>query len=447
MLVNLKKLVENIPEPVGRLFVVVPFSWRLGPQYARSKKEILRYQRMTSTEQQEYVLARMRSIVEHAYRNNALYRAFYHENGFTPDQLEHFGDIKRIPIVSKALLRQYPLEERSVPQSGRMLINTGGTSGEPLHFYLDRNSFAREWGHMHYIWSRLGYDRHCTKLTFRGKNLCDCPLKYNPVHNEYLANAYCHPSEVANAISSVLSRSQISFIHGYPSLIYDFARFCEEEAPSLVTRLNSSLRGILLASEYPAPVYRETIESVFEAPTISWYGHSEAAVLAFEASAKYRYEPLMTYGYAEAVADESGRYHLVATSYHNMVSPFIRYDTGDIIDPKWDNQMLDSFRISEGRVGEFIVDKKGRRISLTALIFGRHHKIFELARFVQVRQTEPGKATIVISFPQGIHSEQITIAQGFDLSGVAVDFDFEIRTEPYVTSGGKVPLLVKAEVT
>ena len=130
-----------------------------------------------------------------------------------------------------------------------------------------------------------------------------------------------------------------------------------------------------------------------------------------------------------------------------MVSPFIRYDTGDIIDPKWDNQMLDSFRISEGRVGEFIVDKKGRRISLTALIFGRHHKIFELARFVQVRQTEPGKATIVISFPQGIHSEQITIAQGFDLSGVAVDFDFEIRTEPYVTSGGKVPLLVKAEVT
>ena len=125
VLVNLKKLVENIPEPVGRLFVVVPFSWRLGPQYARSKKEILRYQRMTSTEQQEYVLARMRSIVENAYRNNALYRAFYHENGFTPDQLEHFGDIKRIPIVSKALLRQYPLEERSALQSGRMLINTG----------------------------------------------------------------------------------------------------------------------------------------------------------------------------------------------------------------------------------------------------------------------------------------------------------------------------------
>ena len=118
---------------------------------------------------------------------------------------------------------------------------------------------------MHYIWSKLGYNQYCTKLTFRGKNLGESPLKYNPVHNEYLANAYCHPSEVANAISSVLNRSHISFIHGYPSLIYDFARFCEEEASSLVRRL-IFLAWNLLASEYPAPVYRETIIPYLKRP-------------------------------------------------------------------------------------------------------------------------------------------------------------------------------------
>jgi phenylacetate-CoA ligase len=442
--IDLKKLVEKVPEPIGRLLVAAPYSWRLDLQYTRSRKKMLRYQRMTCAEQQQYVLARVCGIVEYVYQNNV----FYRENGFASDQLEHFDDIKRVLIVSKGLLKGYPPEERSVPQNRRMLINTGETSGELLYCYLARNSFAGEWRHMHYIWSRLWYDQYYTKLTFGGKSVGGAPLKHNSVHNEYLVNAYCDPSKVANAISLVLKHRQISFIHRYHALIYDFAKFCEEEASFLVSRSNSSLRGIPLISEYPAPVYRNTIESVFKAPTISWYGHSEAAVLASEVSTKYRYEPLMTYGYAEAVEDEHGRYHLVATSYHNTVSPFIRYDTGDIIVPEWDNQMLSSFQISEGRVGEFIEDKRGRRISLTALIFGRHHKIFESARFVQVRQTEPGKATIIITLPHEIDNGRISMMdEGFDFDDIEIDFSFEVRSEPYTTSSGKVPLLILTQAS
>lgn len=444
MSVNVKRLVENIPEPIGQFITLIPFSWRLGPKYSKSKMEIYRYQGMNSSDQRRYVFERICNTVNYAYQHNSFYREFYQQRGFTPDQLGEFDDIKKIPVVTKALLRQFPLEERSMPQVGRVLVNTGGTSGEPLHFYLERNSFAREWGHMHYIWSKLGYSQRCRKLTFRGKNLGELPLKYNPVNNEYLVNAYRGLSEVVEALSLVLNRSKISFLHGYPSLIYDFARYCQKEAPFVVEQLNSSLRGIFLASEYPAPVYRDLIESVFMVPTISWYGHSEAAVLAYEARAKYRYEPLMTYGYAEAVKDEEGRYHLVGTSYHNKVSPFIRYDTGDIIVPEWDDQMLGSFTISEGRVGEFIIDKSGRRISLTALIFGRHHKVFELARFIQIRQAQPGKATIIITLPQGTDSERVTLMDDwFDLYDVSIDFNLETRVEPYTTASGKVPLLLR----
>lgn len=448
MLMTLKRLAENVPEPIGRFLTVIPFSWRLGPEYTRNEREIHRYQQMSSSEQQRYVFERVRNIVEYAYQHNDFYRHFYQQRSFTPDQLKEFDSIKSIPVVTKAILRQFPLERRSIPETGRILINTGGTSGEPLHFYLDRNAFAREWGHMHYIWSRLGYTQYCKKLTFRGRNLGEEPLKYNAVNNEYLVNAYRDQTEVVDALSLVLNRSEISFLHGYPSFIYDFARFCKKEAPFIVERLNASLRGVLLASEYPAPVYRNTIESVFKAPTISWYGHSEAAVLAFEASTKYRYEPLMTYGYAEAVEDEHGRYHLVATSYYNTVSPFIRYDTGDIIVPEWKNQMLNLFRISEGRVGEFIEDKRGRRISLTALIFGRHHKIFESARFVQVRQTEPGKATIIMTLPQEIDNGRSSMVdKGFDFDDIEIDFSFEVRSKPYTTSSGKVPLLIKTQAS
>lgn len=59
-------------------------------------------------------------IVEHAYENNALHRECCRENRFTLDHLERFDDIKRIPMVSKRRLRQYSLEERLVPQNGRI---------------------------------------------------------------------------------------------------------------------------------------------------------------------------------------------------------------------------------------------------------------------------------------------------------------------------------------
>ena len=101
--------------------------------------------------------------------------------------------------------------------------------------------------------------------------------------------------------------------------------------------------------------------------------------------------------------------------------------------------MLNLFRISEGRVGEFIEDKRGRRISLTALIFGRHHKIFESARFVQVRQTEPGKATIIMTLPQEIDNGRSSMVdKGFDFDDIEIDFSFEVRSKPYTTSSGKV---------
>jgi phenylacetate-CoA ligase len=393
-------------------------------------------------ERQNYILKGVQRIVRHAFFHNEFYGGVYREHGFAPDQLVTFDDICRIPVVTKALLKSVSIDRRSSRQFGRILVNTGGTSGEPLHFYLDRGAIAREWGHMHRIWSEVGYRPTDLKLTFRGKNLGGVPIRYNALSNEYLVSAYCDLDMIAKAVSDRAQHSVIRFIHGYPSLIYEFAVHCSECAPHVVERLRSTLRGIMLGSEYPAPVYRESIEAIFQVPTISWYGHSEAAVLAFEANAKYCYEPMMTYGYAETVQDNDGLHHLVATSYYNTASPFIRYDTGDIISPQYDNGLLSSFRISEGRFGEFILDKQGRRISLTALVFGRHHDIFERARFVQLTQACAGEAVILVTLPQPDYADEASLRRQFDLSGADIDFRFSVLSTPYITPSGKVPLLV-----
>lgn len=437
-----KKIVENVPVPFGYWVPYIPFSWRLGRQYKDSQKEIAKFARLDPDERREYIFERVRNIVRFAFYNNNFYREFYKGKGYDINSLKSFEDISKIPVVKKDDLKQYDLEYRSIIRKGRLMLNTGGSSGEPLTFYVDGGAFAREWAHMHFIWSKLGYRQTDLALTFRGRNLGKKILKFNPLHNEVFVNGYADISEVTSAIRSLCRTKNVAYLHGYPSSIYNYVCYWFKYAPDVIKSLNNSLRGIFFTSEYPAPLYRNTIESAFNIPTISWYGHSEMAIIAYEREKKYDYYPMHTYGYCEAIPNENGDYHLVGTSYDNVVSPFIRYDTGDIVVPEFKDSIVDKFRVESGRVGGFITDLHGNRVSLTALIFGRHHKIFGYARFVQIRQNHPGVATIIITLPNDVDSSIIQREDMLNLTNVSIRFNFEVRSTPVYSPSGKVPLMV-----
>jgi len=163
-------------------------------------------------------------------------------------------------------------------------------------------------------------------------------------------------------------------------------------------------------------------------------------VLAGE-SALGVYESASTYGYAEAVPADDGTHRLVVTSLHNHVHPFIRYDTGDRIEPVGVEHGRLSFRISEGRVGDFITDRRGKRHSLTGVIFGRHHNGFELLRHLQVRDEGGGRVTLLAT-PR---TKQITadeIWRGLDLQDLDIEWRLELLDEPVRSAAGKIRLKV-----
>ena len=139
-----------------------------------------------------------------------------------------------------------------------------------------------------------------------------------------------------------------------------------------------------------------------------------------------------------------GRTHLVGTNYENRLSPFIRYDTGDGIKPvNFADRILESFRIAEARLGEFILDSSNNPVSLTALIFGRHHKIFEVADFIQISQDKPGMAILHVTAPGFEYSQ---VDELFDLKNVNISFNVKFREGPYKTKLGKTPLLIPPDL-
>ncbi len=449
---NLTLLLRNsltrLPEPVGELLAKVPFACRpgIGPLYSRRSRDVVRYESWDTDERRRFIFSRVRAITEYAVEKVPFYRDLYARRGFVVDRLRSLDDIQRIPVITKAMLREWDLAARSAPRKHRYLANTGGSSGEPLPFYIEPSSMGHEWAHMHVVWSKLSYKPRDLKLVFAGRSSPKEAVSYDAVRHHYAVNVYMDFDRVAASLRSLLRRRQVRYLHGYPSAIYEFARYCQEHAPDITSALRQTLRGAFLSSEYPSPVYREYIESVFGIDSVSWYGHTERAVLAYEKEERFVYWPFQTYGYCEAVPDDSSETHrLVGTSYYNFTSPFIRYDTGDLVTPvRTAGGVLEQFRVDAGREGEYIIDRNMKRIPLTALVFGRHHRLFELARFVQIRQTEAGMAAILATLDDPSAISEDAWQRWFDVSGVAVDFTFEVREQPVRTPAGKVPLLVRS---
>jgi len=196
-----------------------------------------------------------------------------------------------------------------------------------------------------------------------------------------------------------------------------------------------------LTSEFPSRHYRNTIEEVFLAPTQSFYGHTETCIMAYEGE-PFLFRTLQSYGYAE-VENINDSSCLVGTNYFNFESPLIRYNTEDIVgDVDLESGVLKTFRITKGREGDFILDKNQVKIPLTGLIFGRHHRIFNYCKHIQIKQEIPG--TAIVYYVEGIKSiNEEDAYQYFEVSDVAINFVFKSLKSPILSKSGKVNLLIK----
>ena len=132
----------------------------------------------------------------------------------------------------------------------------------------------------------------------------------------------------------------------------------------------------------------------------AWYGHAEKAILAPWCAQREQYHAWPYYGLTEIV-DSDGRPtpvgdegELVGTSFHNLVTPFIRYRTLDraLRGPEHCDLCGRHFQILScivGRAHELIVTGTGRFISMTAI--NMHDDIFDLIRQFQFVQETAGE--------------------------------------------------------
>lgn len=427
---KIKNLVQHVPYSIGHLLAKIPFSVRFGTIYPEFS-ELIEELENGQIDKEQYIIGHFSKVFEFAKIHYSFYQNLYKKSGIYELKIKSLEDIKKVPIVTKAMLRDHVRDF-----SGAMRINTGGTSGEPFSFYIDKNAFAREWAHMHAIWQLKNYRYTDLKLTLRGKNLGNTSFIYNPVHNEFILNTYKPLQTFKNELIHLFKTQEIKYLHGYPSTIFEFLKNIEQLChPYEQNIIRRNLVACLLSSEFPHPNITAYFTRVWNLDYISWYGHSEMCVLAYDEGKENRYKPFISYGYPEVI-----EHNLIGTSWHNFDMPLIRYNTGDIVEGSWDTQgILQYFSVTEGRNVDYITDCEGNKIALTALIFGRHHKAFNYVKFIQVQQIDTGKIIFyLIADPGEIpHTNEL-----LDLSNVNINYEIKVIQSPYKTKAGKLKLKI-----
>ncbi len=374
-----------------------------GPIYWKAKSEIKKTQYLSREEISLYsrkLLARtLRAALNNIsyYKNNCNTQISGHET------IEEA--LGKFPKLTKQEVSANIESFRARPKFRGIKKNTGGSTGSPFVFYLERFiTREKEKAFIFDQWSRIGYEPGNKIFNLRGA--LPRPgqfFNHDKLFNTYNASSFNLNRETVRDYIQFINRIRPLFFHGYPSTIYQLASLVEECGLSL----EFNLKGIFCGSEKLFPYQREKIKKIFQTKVFGWYGHSEYQVLAGECEYSRNLHIYPQYGFTELMP--TGRkhvngkeiYEIIATGFNNSYMPLIRYATKDfatLADSPECKCGRNYVLLDEviGREQEFIVDKDENLLSITPLIYGQHFNEFEMIDSFQIHQDKIGRIRITV---------------------------------------------------
>ncbi len=435
-LYGLIRLYERMPDPLrnlaGSLYRVLPSSVRYGPSYAAFSRHAAELETASPDELWAYHRNRLRDVLTHASQTCPLYRTRFDDAGFDPSLLNEPADLERCPVLEKSDLQQHlpELLSDAHPESKRLYITTGGSTGVPVGFYLHKGiSRPKEQAFLEAMWARAGYRPGDRMAVIRGmvtSGRTDGRIHYmDPTRNWLILSSYHLTEDRLDAYLDLLARYRPRFLHAYPSAALMLAGYLERTGRTCPV----SLTAILCGSEQMPLQQKRMVEETFGCRVYRWYGHAERAVLAGEGRTSSRLYFFPTYGYTEfGPPDEEGYREVIATSYDNLVMPLIRYRTGDLVklasggDFEYPWPAADAVM---GRKQEFLVSASGRRISLTA--FNMHDDIFDGLYAVQFVQHRKGEAVFRYQPARELGDERVRMIERRIREKLGDDFDIRME--------------------
>ena len=266
---------------------------------------------------------RLQRLLTDAGRHVPLYRRLWAESGIDVDELQVARDFPRLPWLDKAALRSCRPEDRiHGKRRGIHLAEelSSGSSGEPLAVFKDRAAqLRRRWAFLRALLA-CGYrpGQRCLLLTSRRSAKWPTVARWS----------YASIGEDTAALASRLDALQPYVLYGPLSTLELLAAQRTQRTPR-----PAGPRLVISTAEQLTRQRRATLERGFGAPVADFYGLSELGLVAYRTPGNPRFTPARSSLILEFfhIAGEPSVERLVVTDLAERTSPWIRYDTGDLV--------------------------------------------------------------------------------------------------------------------
>jgi phenylacetate-CoA ligase len=385
----------------------------------------------------ELQLARLRALLDHAGRHVPHYHETFSRIGFDPAGVASVEDLRQLPLLTKRDIRADPDRFKSAQSARLVRSNTGGSSGEPLVFYLGdervSHDVAAKWRATRWWDVDIG-DREIVvwgspielAAQDRARQLRDHVMRTR------LLPAFEMSDAKLDDFVATIRAFRPKMLFGYPSALAHIAR----HAMARGVRMDDlGIKVAFVTSERLYDDQRATIEGTFGCRAANGYGGRDAGFIAHECASGGMH--ITAEDVIVETVDPQGRPmpageggEIVVTHLASRDFPFIRYRTGDIGSLQTQTcacgRGLPLLGEIHGRATDFVVSSDGTVMHGLALIYVmRELPGIDAFRIVQ----ESRVLTRVLVVP-GDHFEEGTaeaIVSGFRRR---LGSNVEIRIEP-----------------
>ena len=227
---------------------------------------------------------KLKEICGYAYKNSQYYNRILKNI----DLNNVSSEFENIPLLDKGTIRKYEKQivVRNLKPWKHYEVYTGGSTGQPLRLYLSPLVGIIDDAHQRYYAKYVGYRKGDHFITIGGNSVPISLRKNNiywtstPCQLPFGAKTYSilyFTQKTRRAYLNDFIKTEPAIIRGYPSAIYEFARYVNDEKIDI----QFNIKGVILTSEQAFGWQVKEIEKIFKTSVYFQYGHTEACIFAY----------------------------------------------------------------------------------------------------------------------------------------------------------------------
>jgi phenylacetate-CoA ligase len=348
----------------------------------------------------------LRRVLEHARERVPLYREKFEKAGVRPADLVTLEDLARFPITEKDEMRDaFPAGcvARGTDLSRCRIQQTSGSSGQCMEIALDSWSDDARAIFTQRVYGLQGF-RFWRRMAYLFPY--ELPLRRNL---GLYRNRHISTQLPPRRVLEELRAWRPHLLAATPSDLFELCEAIDDDLRDL---------GLLAVCVHSEPLSRDErchLERRFGCPVAANYYCNEVWALAAEC----RHGALHQFPDSAVleIADDQGRPvrpgevgHVLVTSLHNYVQPFIRYRLGDLAvwetaaEPCACGLELPRLRALEGRDDDYVEHPDGRRVHPSKLTVAVKSPCFEhpgAQIYRDYRITQDGPAHVCVQIVPG----------------------------------------------